>query len=208
MFSGGHDPLQRRADHLLGRGRDHVEGEAMAVDARREDVDERVDVRLQPDPPPHLDEVLPSARTGTPGRAGAGRPARRPAARGGRPASPSTLSSKPGRPSSSLSTSPGVVEAERLVEVAGDQVVLRGVRPLSGGAPGDASAPRVAASCESRVASSPSFLVAGRARHEPWFLRPMGPSLRPHYRQDYGRAELTGLTEFVKISVMTISPGC
>ena len=125
MWSGGDDALQRRLDDLLRRRRDDVEREAVALDRpprgmRRE----RCDVLLQPDALADLDEVLPPHAAvlrvvqEQVGQLAAllhqvePRQARHLAPR------------SPALPSSSLSTTPGVVEAQRLVEVARQQVVL------------------------------------------------------------------------------------
>ncbi len=151
----------------------------MAVDAGREDVEERLDVPLEPDLPPHLGEVLPPHATVL----------RVVQEQVGQLSSllhevgirePVDLVLEPGPVEQLAQHLTGVVEAERLVEVAGDQVMLRGVRPLPGDAPGARGRPEGG---RSFAFMNPHAFIPSLWREESdssqEVLRPMGPSLPP-----------------------------
>ena len=57
---GGDDTLERRQHNFLRRRRDHVEVEAVAIDPLREHPREELDVALEPDLAPDLEEIIPS----------------------------------------------------------------------------------------------------------------------------------------------------
>jgi hypothetical protein len=56
---GRNDSLERRLDHFARRGGDHIKREAAAVDSAFQELDELRDMVLEPHPPAGLDEVLP-----------------------------------------------------------------------------------------------------------------------------------------------------
>jgi len=124
IWSGGDDPLEGRLDDLLGGGRDHVEREAVALDPLLQQAYEQLDVLLEADALPDLHQVLaPHAAVI---RVVPQQIRELPALLdevGAREAC--DLFTKPGDSHDLAEDDPRIVEAQRLVEIACEQIFLR-----------------------------------------------------------------------------------
>ena len=118
----GHDALERGLDHRPRRGRDDVEREAILVGAGIETLDEALDVFLQSHPLPGLDQMLAAYAPEL------GIVAQEVRELGAllhevNVREAGNLFSKVRYADQLAEDEPGVIEAQRLVEVAGDEVM-------------------------------------------------------------------------------------